>query len=113
MRKGIFYPLLAALWLLPANVPAQEAPPALANAPSMVQWSRIDGNMSELLGQGYRLVTVSQVITTPPVQDIITTFYLSRGSDLVRCEEGIRLVSDKYWVTSCSKIAKPYEISEP
>jgi len=113
MRQGIIFPLLAVFLVLPASVPAQEAPPALANSPSIVQWTRIEGSMSELLSQGYRLITVSQVTTTPPVQDIITSFYLSRGTDLVRCEEGVRLVSEKYWVTTCSKLAKPYEITEP
>jgi len=53
---------------------------------------------------------VNEVVSAPPVQDVMTTFYLSREADLVRCEEGRRLVSDRYWVTSCSRIAKPYEI---
>jgi hypothetical protein len=40
----------------------------------------------------------------------MTTFYLFRDSDLVRCQEGARLLSEKYWVTSCARIAKPYEV---
>jgi hypothetical protein len=72
---------------------------------------RPDGHlMSELLQQGYRLVSVNEIITNPPIQDVMTTFYLFRDSDLVRCQEGARLLSEKYWVTSCARIAKPYEV---
>jgi hypothetical protein len=89
---------------------AQETQPSLANAPDVVQWTRIDSSMSELLQQGYRLVSVNEIITDPPIQDVMTTYYLSRDSDLVRCQEGARLLSEKYWVTSCARIAKPYEV---
>jgi hypothetical protein len=89
---------------------AQQTQPALANSPDVVQWTRIDSSMSDLLQQGYRLVSANEIITNPPIQDVMTTFYLSRDSDLVRCQEGARLLSEKYWVTSCARIAKPYEI---
>ena len=89
---------------------AQQTQPALANSPDVVQWTRIDSSMSDLLQQGYRLVSVNEIITNPPIQDVMTTFYLSRNSDLVRCQEGARLLSEKYWVTSCARIAKPYEV---
>jgi hypothetical protein len=89
---------------------AQETQPSLANSPDVVQWTRIESSMSELLQQGYRLVSVNEIITNPPIQDVMTTFYLSRDSDLVRCQEGARLLSEKYWVTSCARIAKPYEV---
>jgi hypothetical protein len=89
---------------------AQETQPVLANSPDVVQWTRIDSSMSELLQQGYRLVSVNEIITNPPIQDVMTTFYLFRDSDLVRCQEGARLLSEKYWVTSCARIAKPYEV---
>lgn len=89
---------------------AQETQPSLANSPDVVQWTRIDSNLSELLQQGYRVVSVNEIITNPPIQDVMTTYYLSRDSDLVRCQEGVRLVSEKYWVTTCARIAKPYEL---
>jgi hypothetical protein len=89
---------------------AQQTQPNLANSPDIVQWTRIDGSVSDLLQQGYRVVSVNEIITNPPVQDVLTTYYLSRGDDLVRCQEGTRLLSEKYWVTSCARIAKPYEL---
>ena len=100
--------LAAALTLSPAV--AQQAQPNLANAPDVVQWSQIDSSMADLLKQGYRLVSVTQVITNPPIQDVMTTYILAKDSDLVRCQEGFRLISDKYWVATCSRIAAPYEI---
>ena len=98
----------AGLMLSPAF--AQQTQPNLANAPDVVQWSQIDTSMADLLKQGYRLVSVTQVITNPPIQDVMTTYYLAKDTDLVRCQEGFRLISDKYWVASCSRIAVPYEI---
>ena len=89
---------------------AQQTQPNLANSPDVVQWIRIDGSVSDLLQQGYRLVSVNEIITNPPIQDVLTTYYLLRGDDLVRCQEGTRLLSEKYWVTSCARIAKPYEL---
>ena len=68
--------------------------------------------MAKLLQRGYRLVSVNEVITNPPVQDVMTTYYLARGADLVHCEEGLRLVSDRFWVTSCAPITKPYEVKD-
>jgi hypothetical protein len=102
--------LAFALLLTSHAASAQQTQPNLANSPDVVQWTRIEGSMSELLQQGYRLVSVNEIITNPPIQDVLTTYYLSRGDDLVRCQEGTRLLSEKYWVTSCARIAKPYEL---
>lgn len=106
--RGIF--LTVAFVLSAGSAMAQQTQPSLANAPDIVQWQRIDSSLSELLQQGYRLVSVNQVITNPPIQDLLTTYYLSRAADLVCCQEGVRLLSEKYWVTSCARIAKPYEL---
>jgi hypothetical protein len=103
-------PLALILVLASHIVLAQQTQPNLANSPDIVQWIRIDGSISDLLQQGYRLVSVNEIITNPPIQDVLTTYYLSRGDDLVRCQEGTRLLSEKYWVTSCARIAKPYEL---
>lgn len=78
----------------------------------VVQWTRIEGSMAELLQQGYRPVSVNQFVTCPPVQDAVTTYHLSRGADLLRCQEGARLVSDRWRVTSCWRIARPHEIND-
>jgi hypothetical protein len=110
VRTKIFGIALTAAALLLRPAFAQQAQPNLANAPDVVQWSQIDSNMADLLKQGYRLVSVTQVITNPPVQDVMTTYFLAKDSDLVRCQEGFRLISDKYWVSSCSRIAVPYQI---
>ena len=110
MTRTSIVALCAILTLPGAAARAQQSQPVLGNAPDIVQWTKIDGSMAELLQQGYRLVSVNEIVTGPPVQDVITTFYLSRDADLVRCNEGRRLISDRYWVTSCSRIAKPYEI---
>ncbi len=112
MKAGFQLALAAAFVLASSLARAQQTQPSLANSPNVVQWTKIEGSMAELLQKGYRLVSVNEVITNPPVQDVMTTFFLSRGADLVRCEEGVRLVSDKYWVTSCSRIAKPYEVKD-
>lgn len=102
---------LAFLLALTSNFAlAQQTQPNLANSPDIVQWTRIDGSVSDLLQQGYRVVSVNEIITNPPIQDVLTTYFLSRGEDLVRCQEGMRLLSEKYWVTSCARIAKPYEL---
>ncbi len=101
---------MAAAGLMASPALAQQAQPNLATSPDVVQWSQIGSTMAELLKQGYRLVSVTQVITNPPIQDVMTTYFLARDSDLVRCQEGFRLISDKYWVSSCSRIAAPYEI---
>ena len=108
LRSYFFLTAVFALGAAPAM--AQQTQPSLANAPDVVQWQRIDSSMSELLQQGYRLVSVNQVITNPPIQDLLTTYYLSRDAELVRCQEGVRLLSEKYWVTTCARIAKPYEL---
>ena len=110
MRSALYLGFCAILLLPCASAQAQQTQPLLGNSPDVVQWTRIDSSMAELLQQGYRLVSVNEVVGAPPVQDVMTTFYLSREADLVRCEEGRRLVSDRYCVTSCSRIAKPYEI---
>ena len=102
--------LTAAFVLSAGPAVAQQTQPNLANAPDVVQWQRINSSMSELLQQGYRVVSVNQVITNPPIQDLLTTYYLSRADDLVRCQEGVRLLSERYWVTSCARITKPYEL---
>ena len=112
IRLGVGVGLWATFLLTPCAIQAQQSQPSLANSPNIVQWTKVDASMSELLQQGYRLVSVNQVITSPPVQDVVTTYYLSRGADLLRCQEGARLVSDRYWVTSCSRIVKPYEIKD-
>jgi hypothetical protein len=104
--------LLAVLLLAPPAASAQQSQPSLANSPNVVQWTKVEASMAELLQQGYRLVSVNEVITNPPVQDVMTTYYLARGADLVRCEEGLRLVSDRFWVTSCARITKPYEVKD-
>jgi hypothetical protein len=110
VRTKIFGIVLTAAALLLRPALAQQTQPNLANAPDVVQWSQIDSNMADLLKQGYRLVSVTQVITNPPVQDVMTTYFLAKDSDLVRCQEGFRLISEKYWVSSCSRIAVPYQI---
>ncbi len=102
--------LTAAVALSAGPAMAQQTQPSLANAPDIVQWQRIDSSMSELLQQGYRGISVNQVITNPPIQDLLTTYYLSRASEMVRCQEGVRLLSERYWVTSCARITKPYEL---
>jgi len=103
-------PLAFLLALTSSIALAQQTQPNLANSPDIVQWTRIDGSVSDLLQQGYRVVSVNEIITNTPIQDVLTTYYLSRGDDLVRCQEGMRLLSEKYWVTSCARIAKPYEL---
>ena len=110
MKASIRSAFWAMLALAPGMAEAQQLQPSLGNAPDVVQWTKIEASMAELLQQGYRLVSVNQFTTSPPVQDVVTTYYLSRGADLVRCQEGARLVSDRYWVSSCSRIAKPYEV---
>ena len=111
MRSRFHSALGAILLLAPLAAHAQQTQPSVGNSPDVVQWTRIDGSMAELLQQGYRLVSVNEIITSPPVQDVMTTYYLSRRADLVRCQEGTRLVSERYWVTSRSRIAKPYEVN--
>ncbi len=110
MRSALYLGVCTALWLSCGTARAQQTQPLLGNAPDVVQWTMIDSSMAELLQQGYRLVSVNEAVSAPPVQDVMTTFYLTRGADLVRCQEGRRLISDRYWVTSCSRITKPYEI---
>jgi hypothetical protein len=112
MKMGVRLAFWAIILLAAGVAGAQQLQPSLGNSPDVVQWTKIETSMAELLQQGYRVVSVNQFVTSPPVQDVVTTYYLSRGADLVRCQEGARMVSDRYWVTSCSRIAKPYEVKD-
>ena len=112
MKAEIPLAISAVLLLAPPMASAQQTQPSLANSPNVVQWTKVEGSMADLLQQGYRLVSVNEIITNPPVQDVMTTYYLARDADLVRCQEGLRLVSDRFWVTSCDRITKPYEVKD-
>ncbi len=82
--------------------------PALPDTPNMGQWKDLGASMAELVEQGYALV---EVITTGG-QDEISVYFLSKGTELVRCRDGIVLGNNRGFVSNCAKLVRPYQASQ-
>jgi hypothetical protein len=61
-----------------------------------------------LVEQGYTLV---EVVTTGG-QDEISVYFLSKGTELVRCRDGIVLGNNRGFVSNCAKLVRPYQASQ-
>jgi hypothetical protein len=67
--------------------------------------------MRQLLQSGYILSSVTEsVVGQGPTQDLLTTFYLMKGTDLVRCTEGTRLSIKFGWILACQRLSEPFEL---
>jgi hypothetical protein len=82
--------------------------PALPDVPNMVQWKDITSSMADLVAQGYSLVST----IAAGDQDEITTYFLSKGTELVRCRDGVTLGNNRGFVASCARLVPPYRLEQ-
>jgi hypothetical protein len=97
--------------------------PALAQSPcstaatlfSCNQWAKIDASMAQLIHQGYSLISVralngGHMSNGQPSDDVSTTFYLSRGNDLVKCDEIFSAAIMAEAAFGCERLVEPYKV---
>jgi hypothetical protein len=82
--------------------------PALPDTPNIGQWKELSLSMAELVEQGYTLV---EAIASGD-QDEVTIYFLSKGTDLVKCRDGIVLGNNRSFVASCAKLVRPYQAAQ-
>jgi hypothetical protein len=63
--------------------------------------------MAELVEQGFTLVEA----TTAGEQDEITIYFLSKGTELMKCRDGISLGNNRGFVSSYAKLVRPFRAS--
>jgi hypothetical protein len=80
--------------------------PAPPDAPNIGQWQDVVQSMAELVEQGYVLVSA----TASGDQDEITTYFLSKGPELMKCRDGVTLINSRGFVATCAKLVRPYRI---
>jgi len=76
---------IAAVAALASSPLCAKPRPALPDTPNMAEWRDVGQSMAELVEQGYSLVTA---IATGD-QDEVTVYFLSKGTELIRCRDGI------------------------
>ena len=90
-----------------ANSPIIAKPrPAPPNAPNTVQWKDVVESMAELVERGYVLVSTA----ASGDQDEITTYFLSKGPELMKCRDGVVLINNRGFVANCAKLVRPYRV---
>jgi hypothetical protein len=82
--------------------------PAPPDSGNVAQWKDIASSMAELVAQGYILVST----IASGDQDEITTYFLTKGVELVRCRDGITLANNRGFVASCAKLVPPYRAEQ-
>ena len=70
--------------------------------------------MADLVEQGYQLVSVVKAVEgIAAAQDFSTTFYLAKGTEVVKCGDGYKPRTASGYVTACARLVKPYEVGRP
>ena len=82
--------------------------PAPPDAPNIGQWKDVVQSMAELVEQGY--VLVSTIASGD--QDEITTYFLSKGPELMKCRDGVTLANNRGFVANCAKLVRPYRTEQ-
>jgi hypothetical protein len=99
---------IAAVLALASSPLCAKPRPALPDTPNMAEWQDVGQSMAELVEQGYSLVTA---IATGD-QDEVTVYFLSKGTELIRCRDGILLANNRGFVASCAKLVRPYQATQ-
>jgi hypothetical protein len=86
------------------------AQPAPKNTPSISQWSKLEGTMADFVSQGYTITAITRSAEGTTVQEINTSFYLIKGTNIIKCGDGYRPRDSWGYVASCSKLVQPYEV---
>jgi len=96
--------VIALTWAFsPLHAKPRPAPPDASN---MVQWKDVTQSMAELVEQGYVLVSTA----ASGDQDEITTYFLSKGPELMKCRDGVGLINNRGFVANCAKLVRPYRV---
>jgi hypothetical protein len=105
MKRMIGIAVALCLPFSPLSAKPRPAPP---DTPNIAQWQDIAPSMAELVQQGYTLVSM----IASGDQDEITTYFLSKGGELVKCQDGIVLANSRGFVASCARLVRPYQIGQ-
>jgi hypothetical protein len=105
VKPTIVFATILSLLAVPLWAKPRPAPP---DAPAVGQWKDLALTMAELVEQGYTLVSTA----ASGDQDEITTYYLAKGAELVRCRDGIVLTNNRGFVSACARLVRPYRLEQ-
>jgi hypothetical protein len=86
------------------------AQPASKNSASTSQWSKTEGTMADFVSQGYTITAVTRSAEGTSVQEINTSFYLTKGTSIIKCGDGYRPRDSWSYVAACSKLVQPFDV---
>lgn len=72
---------------------------------SLVQWRDTGWTLADVLGMGYEVVAASDMADGG---QFISTIYLKKGPDLVKCRETHRPFGNKTSIQFCVRAVQPY-----
>jgi hypothetical protein len=82
--------------------------PATSDPPNTAEWRDISQSMAELVEQGFSLIEAM----TAGQQDEITIYFLSKGTELVKCRDGVLLTNNRAFVSTCAKLVRPFQAKQ-
>ena len=81
-----------------------------ATSPDLNQWKDTKIPMADFIAWGYTIFSVVQRTDESSRQDVITSYYLSNGTNVLKCEEAHKPGVRPGWVTWCSQLVRPYRV---